>query len=432
MFKIKYKYKTKWEDLALIIIDGINSILQSLIFAYVLIYCVDKNQRIDKMKLFFMTLMFTLIGTLFTGTFGDNPGISIFLTHILALGLVALLYKKNIINALTAHTIIYCVIGIYSIIFGNIIFAYVKELLPIKYISYEEIFIIYVPECILIFFCFIYIKKIEQVYKSIVNEGLIIYLLIMSFAMDFTITFYLLTVGYESQLMKNIIYIMFFIFFVVVLLYFRKIQYKSEQILKLNKALEIKNSEPSKIKHDYGAQISYLYGLCLMGRFDDLKTSLKNIINNNESIPTAVEVNKNQNSLLSLALKPAIDKGIHVIIEEKCDFALINMNEMEFYRVISNIVNNAIKAMEGQGIIIAKSYEYLGNAVIKIENNGPRIEENYLTDIFKVGFTTKDDTDKSHGYGLSIVKDLVESYSGKIHVKSTDTVTEFKIVLPIK
>jgi two-component system sensor histidine kinase AgrC len=33
---------------------------------------------------------------------------------------------------------------------------------------------------------------------------------------------------------------------------------------------------------------------------------------------------------------------------------------------------------------------------------------------------------------LSIVKDLVESQNGKIHVKSTDTATEFKIVLPIK
>ena len=214
----------------MIIIDGISSVLQSLAFAYVLIYCVDKNQRIDKMKLFFMTLMFTLIGILFTGTFGDNPGIIVFSTHILALGLVVLLYKKNIINALIAHTIIYCIIGIYSIIFGNIIFAYVKELLPIKYINYEEIFIIYVPEWILIFLCFKYIKKIEQVYKLIVNEGLLIYLLIMSFAMDFTITFYLLTLGYKSQLIKNIIYIMFFIFFIVVLLYFRKIQYKSEQI----------------------------------------------------------------------------------------------------------------------------------------------------------------------------------------------------------
>jgi two-component system sensor histidine kinase AgrC len=422
----------KWEDLALVIIDGINLVLQSLVFAYVLIYCVDKKQRIDKIKLFFMTLMFIIIGTLFTGTFGDNTGIVIFSTHVLAFGLVALLYKKNIINALVAHTIIYCIIEIYFIIFGNIIFEYVKEFLPIKYINYEEIFIIHIPEWILIFLCFNYIKKIEQVYKLIVNEGLLIYLLIMSFALDFICTFYLITLGQKSQLIKNVIYIMFFLFLLVILVYFWKVNQKSEQIYKLNEALEVKNSELSQIKHDYGAQISYLYGLCLMERFDDLKRALKDIINNNEAIPTAVEVTQNENSVLSLALKPAIDKGIHVIIEDKCDFRLINMSEMEFYRVISNIVNNAIKAMKSQGIIIAKSYEYLGNAVIKIENNGPKIEEQHLNNIFKVGFTTKDNSDKNHGYGLSIVKDLVERNSGKIYVKSTDTATEFKIVLPTK
>lgn len=169
-----------------------------------------------------------------------------------------------------------------------------------------------------------------------------------------------------------------------------------------------------------------------MERFDDLKKSLKDIINKNDSTPTAVEVSENRNSILSLALKPAIDMGIHVIIEENCDFSLVSITEMEFYRIISNIVNNAIKAMNGKGIIIAKAYEYLGNVIVRIENNGPRIPEQHLNDIFKVGFTTKENSDQSHGYGLSIVKDLVESHNGKIYVKSSDVVTEFKIVFPIK
>ena len=276
------------------------------------------------------------------------------------------------------------------------------------------------------------LKLSYKIYKLIISEGFFISALIISFVLDFIITFYVITLGKENQLLKNIVYLIFFIFFVVILIYFWKVKQKSDQIYKLNEALELKNNELRKIKHDYGAQISYLYGLCLMVRFDDLKGALKNIIDNNESIPTAAEVCKNEKSLLSLALKPAIDKGIHVIIEEKCDLRVIDMTEMEFYRVVSNIVNNAISAMNGQGIIIAKSYEYLGSIVVKIENNGPKIEEKYLKDIYKVGFTTKDNTDKNHGYGLSIVKELVENYNGKIYVKSTDTATEFKIVLPIK
>jgi signal transduction histidine kinase len=373
-----------------------------------------------------------LVGTLFTEFFGNSGAMSIFITHILAIAVVAAFYRKDIVNALTAYTIIYCGMAVYTIIFGNLIFEYVSKRLPYQYINQEIISIIYFPELILIGLCFKYKDKIKQIYKLIIAEGFFISALIISFVLDFIITFYLITLGKENQLLKNIIYLVFFMFFLVILVYFWKIKHKSDQIYKLNEALEVKNNELRKIKHDYGAQISYLYGLCLMGRFDDLKVSLKKIIDNNEAIPTAVEICKNQKSLLSLALKPAIEKGIHVIIEEKCDLNSAYITEMEFFRILANIVNNAVSAMNGQGIIIAKSYESLGSVVVKIENNGPKIQEHNLKDIFKVGFTTKDNTDKSHGYGLSIVKELVESYNGKIYVKSTDTATEFKIVLPIK
>jgi len=416
----------------LITIDRITSILQSLIFAYALVYCVDKKLENNKLKLFFMVLMFTIIGTAFSGAFFDNPAIIVFLTHMLALGLVILMYRRNVRNALMAYTIVYNIIIIYSILFGNVIFASAIELLPSQYINQASIFIIYIPQWVLIFLCLKYFKKINRVYRVLINEGLLIYSLIISFAMDFIVTFYLLTFGAKSQLMKNIIYMMFFVFFVVVLLYFRKIHNKSEQISKLNETLESKNNELRKIKHDYGAQISYLYGLCLMDRHLDLKKSLKDIINVNEAIATAVEVSPNENSLLSLALKPAIEEGIHVIVEEKGDLSLAAISEMELYRIISNIVNNAITAMNGQGIIIAKSYEYLEKLIIKIENNGPMIEENILKDIFRQGYTSKNNTDGNHGYGLNIVQELVKKHSGKVEVKSSDISTEFKIILPIK
>ena len=418
--------------MTLIIIDLITSVLQSILFAYTIIYCIDKEEKIDKIKLFCIATLFICVANFFTGTFGNNWGITVIVTHMLALGTMIAFYRKNILSAITAYTIVYFIIGIYSVIFGSLIFAYITGILPLEYIDYEKIFIIYIPQWILLFLCFKYINKIKQIHIFIINESFSIIFLIMSFILDFIVTSYVITLGEKSQFITNAIYIIFFLFFLAILVYFWKIHQKSEQIYKLNEALEIKNNELRKIKHDYGAQISYLYGLCLMERFDDLKKSLKDIINNNEAMPTAVEVSNNENSLLTIALKPAVDKGIHVIIEDKCDFNLINMSEMEFYRVISNIINNAIKAMKGEGIIIARSYEYLGNAVIKIENNGPKIEEYHLKSIFEMGFTTKDNSDKSHGFGLSIVKDLVESHNGKINVKSTDAATQFKIVLPIK
>jgi len=416
----------------LIIVDMIAWILKSMAFTYTISYCTSSDKRIEKIKIVLMTIMFILIRYFFSQTFKSSFEITIFATHLSILGVVVAFYGKNIVNALASYTIIYSILQMYTIIVGNLIFEYINKILPKEYIKQEIFFIIYVPQLLVLFICFKYRDKIKQIYKTIVYEGLFISSLIISFVLDFIVVFYLVTLGRENQLLRNIIYLMFFMFFIGILMYFWKVNRKSKQIYKLNEALEIKNDELRKIKHDYGAQISYLYGLCLMDRFDDLKKSLKDIINNNEATPTAVEVNKNENSLLSIALKPAIDKGIHVIVEEKCELALINMNEMDLYRIISNIANNAINVMNGEGIIIAKVYEYLDSVVIKIENNGPKIEENNLLNIFNAGFTTKENIDDSHGYGLYIVKELVERHNGKINVKSTDSATEFKIVLPIK
>ena len=417
--------------MAILAVDIIISIIQAIMFSYSIECCLKKENKINKLKVILISIGLFAINSIFTSIWG-NLSVFVFIIHIASLITIIIIYRNDKLRAIIPYTLMYCYLGAYLIVASNVFFGFIKNLVSINYIDIAQILTLYIPQILLMYLWTRYIDKFIQLYKLIVSERIdMIVIIIISFCLDFVAAFYLIIYNDEAKLLKNIIITILCIFLIVITKYFRQIKQKSNQIFEMNEALEIKNNELRKIKHDYGAQISYLYGLCLMERFDDLKKALKDIINNNESIPTAVEVNKNENSILSIALKPAIDKGIHVIIDDKCDFDLINMNEMEFYRVISNIVNNAIKAINGKGIIIAKTYEYLGNVVIKIENNGPKIEEHHLTNIFKMGFTTKDNTDKSHGYGLSIVKDLVESNNGKIHVKSTDTATEFKIILPI-
>ncbi|MFH5936774.1 ATP-binding protein, partial [Clostridium perfringens] len=68
--------------------------------------------------------------------------------------------------------------------------------------------------------------------------------------------------------------------------------------------------------------------------------------------------------------------------------------------------------------------------VLKIQNNGPEIPDKILNKIFDSGFTTKENKESNNGFGLAIVKELVESYNGKIQVSSTDEFTEFTIYLP--
>ncbi len=101
-------------------------------------------------------------------------------------------------------------------------------------------------------------------------------------------------------------------------------------------------------------------------------------------------------------------------------------------RVITNIVTNSVTAMNGRGIIRIRTLYEFGKIVIKIQNDGPKIDKKILKDIFKAGVSTKKDTDGNHGFGLVIVKEIIDKYSGRIEIFTDINETEFKIIMPMR
>ncbi|MBE6049170.1 MAG: ATP-binding protein [Clostridium sp.] len=415
-------------------LDTTISICQCVFLSYFILFCVNPPS-IDRKKLLILSLLFSACSSsVITGTLGDSPIFGTIFAHILGIVIVWICFKKSFFNALTAHTTIYTILTVYSMLFATIVYEILDTVLPYERIL-KLLLTMYIPMTLLLIICYKYINIIKKLFDFIIMEDFSIPLLILSFFNDFVLSFYASQLNQGVQIIKNLLFITFLIFMMFVLIYFSKMYKKSQQIFLLNEALKNKNEDLRKIKHDYGAQISYLYGLCLMNRYDDLKVSLKNIIDNNSSVSSSVQIsnnNNNNNSILYLALEPALKKEIHVILKEECDLQLADIDEMDLFRIISNIVNNAITALDGQGIIIAKAYELLNSIVIKIENNGPQIPEDYIEKIFTPGFSTKTDSCENHGFGLNIVKDLVEQNNGKISLKSTETSTEFTITLRLK
>lgn len=410
-------------------IDIAVSILQVFLFALTVYVCLEEN---NKYKIALMGILSFCISSYFTSTFG-NLSLCVLITHILSIILIGIIYNEKKKEAIVAFSIAYCFLSVIIIIFSNMYFGFLYDRIAENRKVIVQIITIYSTQIIFIAGFFKYIDKVKEFYNQMICETKnIIILITTSFIVDIIIALKVVIYNDESKLLKNVVILILCMYLVTMIVYFARIKQRADEIFELNTVLDEKNKELRKIKHDYGAQISYLYGLHLMKRFDDLGDALKNIINNNDSITSAVEINKNNNVLLSLAMQPAIDQGIHVIIKDKCSLKKVDMTEMELYRIICNIVNNAVRAMDGQGIITAEIYEQIKNVVIKIENDGPKIPEEDLENIFNAGFTSKDNKNGNHGFGLSIVKELVESYRGNISVRSSDKSTEFKIVLPSK
>ena len=108
---------------------------------------------------------------------------------------------------------------------------------------------------------------------------------------------------------------------------------------------------------------------------------------------------------------------------------VVPCNLDELNQVWTNIIQNAIHAMKGKGILKISSYLEEPYVCIEIQDSGTGIKPEILDRIWDPFFTTKDQGEGS-GLGLGIVKGIIEKHKGKISAVSIPGETKFKIQLP--
>ena len=237
-----------------------------------------------------------------------------------------------------------------------------------------------------------------------------------------------------ESLFQGAAYFLGFMVFVLVIIYFIKIEEKSKEVAQLNLSLNNKITELRKIKHDYGSQISCLYALYQMGKYEKLGAMLKDIVDRSEATNTAIFVNKKASPMVNSVFAPISSSNIDVIVFDNANYDNISLSEEELFNVISNITRNSVDVLKEtkNPIIKYKSYNTHSSLNITISNNGPKIPDEVKNKIFDVGFTTKDNFHGDRGFGLSIVKDILNRCDGRINLISNDDLTQFNIQIPCK
>jgi len=111
----------------------------------------------------------------------------------------------------------------------------------------------------------------------------------------------------------------------------------------------------------------------------------------------------------------------------------IEANVGEIQQVFSNLITNALQAINGKGGMLTLSTRSLKDTVeVKVSDNGMGIPEKYLNQIFDPFFTTKNPGEGT-GLGLNIVYRIVTKYEGTIDVESkVDAGTTFTVKFPIR
>jgi signal transduction histidine kinase len=103
----------------------------------------------------------------------------------------------------------------------------------------------------------------------------------------------------------------------------------------------------------------------------------------------------------------------------------------ELNQVWTNLIHNALHAMNNQGTLTLCTTCNDANLIIKITDSGCGIPQAIQQKIFDPFFTTKPSGEGS-GLGLDIVQKIINKHEGEISVESIPGQTTFTIALPIK
>ncbi|HVF25865.1 MAG TPA: ATP-binding protein, partial [Anaerolineales bacterium] len=136
-----------------------------------------------------------------------------------------------------------------------------------------------------------------------------------------------------------------------------------------------------------------------------------------------------ENTLIIMQHK--LKKGVTIKREYSADLPRIEAYASELNQVWTNIIDNAVDAMNGKGEISLRTYAEDDHVVVEITDNGPGIPEEIQARIYEPFFTTKP-PGKGTGLGLHISHDIVVNrHHGQLLVESKAGGTKFKVILPV-
>jgi signal transduction histidine kinase len=132
-----------------------------------------------------------------------------------------------------------------------------------------------------------------------------------------------------------------------------------------------------------------------------------------------------------LILKHKLKHGVTVIRDYAPNLPRIEAYASELNQVWTNIIDNAVDAMQGKGELHLHTYASNGTVGVDICDNGPGIPADIQSKVFDSFFTTKP-MGVGTGLGLHIAHNIIVSkHRGTISVQSKPGQTCFQITLPL-
>jgi signal transduction histidine kinase len=164
-------------------------------------------------------------------------------------------------------------------------------------------------------------------------------------------------------------------------------------------------------------------------RISDLVRAIKEYTYMDQTPVQNVDIVKSLETTL-IILNHKLKRGVVVQRDYQPVPLLVNSFGSELNQVWTNIIDNAIDAMRGQGELRVRTYREDNCVVVEIADNGPGIPPDVQAHIFEPFFTTKG-VGEGTGLGLDTAQRIVKKHRGNIQVSSKPGDTRFQVWLPL-
>jgi signal transduction histidine kinase len=167
-------------------------------------------------------------------------------------------------------------------------------------------------------------------------------------------------------------------------------------------------------------------------RISEIVTAIKGYAYLDQAPRQRVDVRIGLEQTLVIMRHRLNEAGITVVKELADDLPEIEVYGSELNQVWTNLVDNAIDAMDGGGTLTLRAErDPEGDGVrVSISDTGPGIPAEIRDRLFEPFYTTKP-PGKGTGLGLHISHNVVIRHGGRIDVESGPDGTRFIVVLPV-
>ena len=158
--------------------------------------------------------------------------------------------------------------------------------------------------------------------------------------------------------------------------------------------------------------------------------ALKSYVYLDQGPVQAVDIKEGLENTL-VVMRHKLKRGVQVHRDYDANLPKILAYGGELNQVWTNLIDNAVDAMDGQGNLCIRTRQEDGFAVVEIEDDGPGIPEEVRPNLFTPFFTTKPQG-KGTGLGLSVSYNIIQKHEGMIEAISQPGSTCFVVRLPIR